>query len=260
MDYQRFITQLPDLYENWGQDSVRPKSDKFQNVLEQVQGLTTANVLQLLNFAVDCLEPKEVYCEVGSFLGSTLIGALLDHPDKKAIAIDNFSQFNEDGDNFKKMSRNIVSFGFQKQINFCTKEFEEFFCKVQRDENGEKIGVYFYDGTHDYRSQLLGLMLAKPFFADQALIIVDDTNWSAVKQANSDFIAAHYQCKPLLELSTPETRHHTFWNGIQVLLWDKNADFALDWETVDKNRNLEFIKAIAQVDAKVDVLHPLSII
>jgi hypothetical protein len=72
MNYQKFIQQLPDLYENWGQVSVAPKSHRFDQALQQVKGMTTANVMQLLNFALDCMEPDEIYCEVGCFQGSTL--------------------------------------------------------------------------------------------------------------------------------------------------------------------------------------------
>jgi hypothetical protein len=37
MDYQKFSETLPDLYYDWGQKSVRPKSNQFQQVLEQVK-------------------------------------------------------------------------------------------------------------------------------------------------------------------------------------------------------------------------------
>jgi hypothetical protein len=45
------------------------------------------------------------------------------------------------------------------------------------------FGVYFYDGSHDYRSQLLGLLLAVPLLARRALLVLDDGNWPAVRQA-----------------------------------------------------------------------------
>jgi hypothetical protein len=96
MDYQRFIEQLPTLYDNWGQESVRPKSNQFQHMLEQVTGITTANAMQLLNFAVDCMESNEIYCEVGC-QGATLIGALFDHPDQMAYGVNNFCKFDTSG-------------------------------------------------------------------------------------------------------------------------------------------------------------------
>lgn len=59
MDYQRFLQQLPTLYQHWGQAEVCPKLDRFQNLLNQVQGMTTVNVIQLLNWAVECMEPDD---------------------------------------------------------------------------------------------------------------------------------------------------------------------------------------------------------
>jgi hypothetical protein len=78
--YDRFLQQLPELYEGWGQAGIQSKTDRFRRLLGQVQGMTSANVLQLLNWAVACLEPGKVYCEVGSCHGATLLGALLGHP------------------------------------------------------------------------------------------------------------------------------------------------------------------------------------
>jgi tRNA G46 methylase TrmB len=97
MDYQKFIKQLPELYNNWGQESLQPKSEQFQQVLDQVQGMTTANIMQLLNFAVACLEPGEIYCEIGCGQGATLIGALLNHPEQVAYAVDNFIDLDVSG-------------------------------------------------------------------------------------------------------------------------------------------------------------------
>ena len=245
MDYQRFIEQLPELYDNWGQSSVSPKSNAFGAVLSQVQGMTTANAIQLLNFAVECMEPDEVYCEVGCFQGATLIGALINHPDCIAYAVDNFSRFDESGENFEILNKNLSKFDLDEQVIFCNQDFEEFFFELKEIQPAPKIGVYLYDGAHDYRSQLLGLLLVRPFLADKALIIVDDSNWSSVQQANCDFMAAHAQFKLLLDLPTPTDGHGTFWNGLHVFSWDVNQTTDYDWSNyVDKYRHQPYIKAI----------------
>ncbi|MUL35554.1 tetratricopeptide repeat protein [Gloeocapsopsis dulcis] len=243
MDYQKFINTLPDLYYDWEQQSVRPKSNHFQQVLEQIKGMTTANVMQLLNFAVECMEPGEVYCEIGCFQGSTLIGALLDHPEIMAYAVDNFSEFDPSGENIEKLTDNLAKFGIEEQVFFCNQDFEEFFFNLKAFDTEDKIGVYLYNGAHDYRSQLMGLLLVKPFLAEQALIIVDDSNWSAVQQANWDFIAAHPQCQMLLNLPTPDDGHNTFWNGIQVLSWDATREENYDFSEIQEQQNKFFIKS-----------------
>ena len=222
MDYKKFLEHLPNLYDNWGQDSVEPKSARFGKVLDQVHGLTNTNVMQLLNFAVACMEPNEIYCEVGTLQGATLIGAMLDRPHCMAYAIDNFSQFDVLGINQEQLMENLNKFGLQEQVIFYNQDFEEFLLELRDFKSRDKIGVYFYDGAHDYRSQLLGLLLIKPFLAEQALIVVDDSNWIAVQQANWDFIAANPECKMELELLTPKKNVQTFSNGLHVLSWDVN--------------------------------------
>jgi predicted O-linked N-acetylglucosamine transferase (SPINDLY family) len=244
MDYQDFIEHLPGLYENWGQDSVQPKSNQFHRVLEQVQGMTTANVMQLLNFAVERMEPGEVYCEVGCFQGATLIGALLNHPEQMAYAVDNFYEFDLSGDNLEKLKYNLAKFALEEKIFFCNQDFEDFFFTLRDLSIKDKIGVYFYDGAHDYRSQMLGLLLVIPFLAEQALIIVDDSNLSAVQQANWDFIATHPQCKLLLDLPTARNGDCTFWNGIQVLSWDIRQDYNYDGSTFKRVRQQSVIQSM----------------
>lgn len=252
MDYQRFKQQLPTLYHHWGDEAVQPKDSQFQAVLQRIQGMTTANVLQLLNVAVACMEPGEVYCEVGCFQGSTLTGALLNHPDRMAYAIDNFSEFDAAHENQPKLMQNLAAFGLDEQVFFCDQDFESFFADLRLLDTTDRIGVYLYDGAHDYRSQLMGLLLAKPFLADRALIIVDDSNWEPVQQANWDFIAAHPQCRLLLDLPTPGNGHPTFWNGLQILSWDVESTDHYDWATLQTASKPAFIQAMSHLSVPLE--------
>ena len=153
MDYQKFLSSLLSLYDNWGQDSVRPKSNQFQQILEQVGGMTTANVMQLLNFAVDCMEADEIYCEVGCFQGANLIAALLEHPNQMAYAVDNFYDFDPAGESFNKLIDNLSTFSLEEQVFVCNQDWEEFLFELKTVETENKISVYFANGVHDYRSQ-----------------------------------------------------------------------------------------------------------
>ena len=38
-----------------------------------------------------------------------------------------------------------------------------------------RVGVWYYDATHDYDSQVQGLRIAEPYLVPGALLIVDDT-------------------------------------------------------------------------------------
>lgn len=247
MDYQKFIEQLPALYENWGQDSIRPKEQRFGEVIAQVPGMTTANIIQLLNFAVDCMEPDEIYCEIGTYQGTTLIGALLDRPGRMAYAVDNFSEFDREGKNQEKLQENLQKFNLENQVCFCNQDFEEFFLELREIEKENKIGVYLYDGAHDYRSQLIGLLLVRPFLAPKSIVIVDDANQRAVQQANWDFIAANPECELLLEMFTPGDGYPTFWNGIQILSWDVEKSHNYPTSTFRARRQERVVKAIYEL-------------
>lgn len=252
MDYERFIQELPNYYENWGEVSVKPKTEQFQSALEVVPGMTTSNVTQLLNFAVACMETDEVYCEIGCFRGATLVGALLSNANKMAYAVDNFSEFDPDGENLAQLEANLKAFGLYEQVCFCEQNFEEFFFFLRETEVSDRFGVYFYDGAHDYRSQLLGLLLAKPFLADKALIIVDDTNALSARQANWDFMASHPQCNLLLDIVTPGNSSPTFWNGVQIMSWDASRTYNYGWETFQKLREPLLIEGIYELQFVVE--------
>jgi protein O-GlcNAc transferase len=218
VDPQRFAQDLPGHYADWGLPSVRPRSDRFNEVLGRVRGMTAPSVLQMLHAAVGRLEPGECYCEVGCFQGATLVGALLGQPGRVAHAADNFSEFDPGGVNHAALTANLAAFDLDKQVRFHNLDGEDFLVGMRTA--GVKVGVYFYDGAHDYRSQLMGLLLAVPLLAERALLVVDDTNWPAPRQATWDFLAARPEARLLFDLPTPGNCHSTFWNGIMVLGWD----------------------------------------
>ena len=241
MDYQRFVEQLPSLYIDWEKPSVQPKTDRFQIILNQLYSMPTANVLQLLNFAVECMEPDEVYCEVGCGQGATLIGALLDHPTGMAYAIDQVSETDPEGINLAKLTENLSAFDLEDQVYFFDQDFESFFAEMQMMETSDKIGLYFYNSTHDYRSQLMGLLQVRSFLADRALIVVSDSHYSAVQQASWDFIATHPQCQHVLELPAQG------WNHIHILSWDINRSQNYDWHIIQQQHHPALIQAMHQL-------------
>jgi protein O-GlcNAc transferase len=236
MNLTPFLQNLTQQYQHWDTEQVQPRHPDFEQILAAVPGMTTANVQQLLNGAVAGLGEDEIYCEIGTYLGSTLIGALWQHPQVMAYAVDNFAEYNPDGSNYAQLAGNLERFGLEDQVYFFDQDFEDFFSDLRQLEDPPKIGVYFYDGAHDYRSTLMGLLLVTPFLADEALIILDDYNWQSVRQAAWDFIASHPQCQSLLELPTPIARYPTFWNGIQVMAWNRNQPQRVDPEVLRQKR------------------------
>ena len=247
MEYQRFIEQLPSFYDNWGKESMCPKSNQFESVLKQVKGMTSANVMQLLNFAMKCMEPNEVYCEVGCFQGASLIGAMLGHPDKMAYAVDDFSEFESFEYSFKKLIENLHNFELDEQVIFCEQDFEQFFFELKESQLSPKFGIYFYDGYPDYRSQLMGLLLVKPFLADCSIIVLNNCKWEAAHQASLDFIATHDQSRLLLDLTTSQDDNFLVENGLQIIAWDVNCTNQSDWSSSQKLRQHNLIWSIYEL-------------
>lgn len=233
MDYQTLIEQLPELYENWGQDSVYPKSDQFQKVLDKIQGMTTANVMQLLNFAVEFLEPGEIYLEVGCCQGATLIGVLLNHPELVAYGVGNFVEWDFDG-NLQKFYKNLNLFAIEIRVIFYNQLFEDLFLELREVDLEDKIGIYFYNSSSDYRSQLLSLTLVEPFLADKAVIIIASTD-EATSQAILDFMATHRHCKLFCNL------------GVYILVWDVNKVHNYEADFFISRRNHLLIQSIKGV-------------
>jgi predicted O-linked N-acetylglucosamine transferase (SPINDLY family) len=245
MNYQGFIEQLPNFYDNWSEDSLHPISKQFEPIIKQVKGITSSHVMQLLNFAVSCLEPNEVYCEIGCFQGRSLIGALLGHPEQIAYTVDNFSELDAFGDSFDKFLTNLSNFNLEEQVIVCKQDVEEFFFDLRASQSEEKIGLYFYDGAQDYRSRLMGLLLVKPFLAEQSLIVLTNCHWDATYQASLDFITTHPQSQLLLDFSTPDSL--TIWNGLQVISWDVTTNRETDWLSFQTARKPAWINAVYEL-------------
>lgn len=246
MDYQVFLAQLPELYSEWWQETVTPKSEAFQAIVNTLSGDTSCNILQLLNSAVDYLEADEVYCEVGPVQGATLVGALLNHPDCVAWAIGDFGSEEDPEIAFETLVHQLEQFGLADQVILHSQTVDSFFYELRSLDLSEKIGVYYYRGPSDYRSQLLSLALAKEFLADQALIIVNNSNYEGVQQAVIDFILLNPACHSLLKLKTRANKHPSFYNGIHILGWDRHNEKPLEFAEIERQQQKYFLKYIQQ--------------
>ena len=223
MDIQRFSQHLASFYLDWNKPSVQPKSSQFKAVLEQISAKTTAQVMQLLDFAVSCLEEDEVYLEIGCAegKGGNLIGALLNHPEQLAYGLSSFSY--TDQSSVEYLLTNLSTFNLEDQVLFYEQDWEDFFLELREIELEEKIGIYFYNSSHSYRSYIMGLLLVQPFLADQALIIINSNdNQETRKKAILDFINTYSECQLLINFSALPADVSELWNNIQILSWNNS--------------------------------------
>jgi hypothetical protein len=195
-------------------------------------GLKTVAVLRRL-LGLFASDDEACYLEVGVYRGLTLLSVAGAFPSMPCFGIDNFSLLDPDGVNLKIVEDGVRELGIQN-ATLINEDVEAAFGTLDRHLEGRRIAVYFYDGAHDYRSQLMGLMLALPHLHARAVIVIDDCNYDFVRQSTRDFLLAYSDFKMVFEGYSPahpanldaETRetHAAGWlNGVNILVRDPDG-------------------------------------
>ena len=213
MDSDRFLRELPDLFDDFPR-SEHPRDRRFAPILEQVENLAAENVLALLNLAASCLGPDEAYIEVGVLHGASLIATTLGNEDKRIIGIDNFTL--REG-SAAKVVENFGRFRLPKPELL---EGDVFELVPGGALDGTRVGVWYYDASHEYEAQIEGLQIAEPHLVPGALIIVDDTDWERVDRAMNDYVTAEPRARRIVTLDGKDRGSPQWWEGMQVLVWD----------------------------------------
>lgn len=195
-----------------------PKRRIFRKMRKQLDGMTSENVMMLLGVAARCLNKKHTYLEVGCFRGCTACAAMSQVRGKRFVFVDNFSEFNDNGKNRETLLKNLKHHCHGNHYRF----FEQDFAKVIEDEDFKRavgtIGVYLYDGAHDYTSQIQGLLMPYHFLAKGALVIVDDINMDAARKADDELIKGG-MFNLIYRFRTPRNGYTKgWWNGVDVLV------------------------------------------
>lgn len=191
-------------------------------------------------------EQHACYLEVGVFRGLTLLSTAKALGREAAYGIDDFSQFDHERKNLSIVERRIQRLGVEN-VHIINMDYEDALGNLNEYIDDRKVGVYFVDGPHDYRSQLMCLELAKPFLADNAVIVVDDSNYQHVRQATRDFLIINPQFKLLFEAYTechPNNMSKQkrlqakdgWWNGVNVILHDSENRVAPMYPPTQRNR------------------------
>jgi hypothetical protein len=217
--------------------------------LAGISGLKTVGLLQRLQrlFAADA---QACYLEIGVFQGLTLVSAALAAPAMPCFGVDNFRILDPDEKNLSIVKERIAAFaaGNARLLNM---DFESVLESLDRHIGARKIAVYFVDGPHDYRSQLVCLLLAKKFLHERAVIVIDDANYADVRFATRDFLLGHAEFKMAFEAYTPDHPAHLdepakaeaeagWLNGVNVLVTDPDGHLPPMLPEVPADRTLYF--------------------
>ena len=195
------LTRLPD-------DGARLR--RLLRPLCLIPRMSTFAIAAVINRAVSLMSPAAAFVNVGVWNGFTFLAGMAGNAGRRCVGVDDFSEFGGPRgaflDRFERRRAPVHE--------FHAMDYRAYFA--ERHEG--PIGVYLYDGEHGYENQLRGLETAERFFAPGCVIVVDDTNLPAPRQATLDFVAARPNAYRLLcDRRTAGNGHPTFWNGLLVL-------------------------------------------
>jgi Methyltransferase domain len=222
------MAHLADFQQLLRQTEASPKVI-FEN--EVLSGFSGRRMIAALQGFAQLLDPAQFcYLEVGVFQGLTLLSVAGANPEVACFGIDNFQAHDPEKKNLNIFNQRREKLGLAN-AHLLNLDYEDALENLGQHLGRRKIGVYFIDGPHDYRSQLMCLLLAMPHLASNAIIVVDDSNYLQVRQANRDFLVAHPAYKLLFEAYTPRhpnnmTPEQTaaarqgWWDGVNILVRD----------------------------------------
>jgi predicted O-methyltransferase YrrM len=236
--------------------------------LDFLTGYSGRSLLSLLQRSVSLCKSDEIYCEIGVFQGLSLISVAAENPEIPCVGIDNFAYFDPDGTN-KQIVLECAKRAGTKNVDLIDLDYEDALERMGEYLQGRKIGVFFVDGPHDYRSQLMCLLLAKPHLSDDAIIVVDDSNYNHVRQANRDFIVTHPEFRLIFEEYThkhPDNMTSVerakaeagWWNGVNVLVRDRSGEIPHTEPPTERDRtifeNEHMVHSMRYSDAVIEAL------
>ena len=225
MNIRAWADSLPKHFFAWGSVNAYPRNaERFCAVMDSVQGMTTPSNMLMLNLAVQCMKPGEIYLEVGTWRGATLIGALLDNKKATGFAIDNDTMNDHDGDDRSSQDvwrENLERFGLAHQAFYIDGSVPEVWSRPGLAHN--PVGVYFFDGDKSTPEAAYdGLAGVLPFLADEALILIDDANEMNIALAAAKLERENpKQLMRLLWLPTPGNCWTCFWDGVMALAFKR---------------------------------------
>lgn len=214
-----------------------------------LSGLSGTKIISLIrNLAEKIVNHDTTYLEVGVYRGLTLLSAAASVPEYEVFGIDNFAFFDSEGKNLAIIKERMRKLGI-KNARIINKDYEDALENLNAFTGGKKAGIYFIDGPHDYRSQLMCLLLVKPWLSDDAVIIIDDCNYLHVRQANMDFLKTNPEFKLVFQTYTkahpsnlsPDERKEAesgWWNGINVIVRDRENIFKPFFPPTMKDKTL----------------------
>jgi Methyltransferase domain len=165
-----------------------------------LEGMSGRNYRHFINNLIGSL-PDARYLEVGCWAGSTACAAM-DGNKVTMLCIDNWTEFGGPKDvffaNIEATRTPNVQFAFLES-DFRHVDFRQV----------NKYNCYLFDGPHERKDQYDGLMLALPALDEEFVFLVDDWNWTPVREGTMEAIeTAGLKVKTSIELRTTQDNSH----------------------------------------------------
>jgi hypothetical protein len=219
---ERFATELPGLFDDFPR-SEHPRGRRFDDLVDGLPNLATENTLAVVNLAASLLEPGESYVEAGTYMGASLIAASRGNDGADLVAIDRF-QFGPmevDGRKLPAASRDALEANLDRyDVTATILEGDALEQLWSGALDGRTVGAFYYDAAHDYEAQLESLRVIEPFLAEQALLIVDDSDWTDVRRAIDEYLAGQPNARELVTIEGEDGGQPWWWSGMSVLAWN----------------------------------------
>lgn len=145
---------------------------KLPDWIRYMDGMSGKKYRYFINNLV-AATPDARYLEIGSHAGSTACSALYGNK-LRATCIDNWSEFGGPKDQFMSNIDQVLTDDIDFQ--FIEKDFRA----VDYGSIG-KYNIYMFDGPHLQQDQYDGIDLVKDALDDLYVLIVDDYNWSIIR-------------------------------------------------------------------------------
>ena len=227
MNLAAFLEGLPRRYYAWGSVAPQPlRIREHSALLSIVRGMTAPGNLELLAWAVACLEEGECYLETGTWHGATLIGAIGPNHGAQGWAIDDMSMTGHDAGDVSPMQQwhhNTRAFGLQDRALYINGTVPAAYAGLV---GIPPVGVFLFDGDKSTEEAAWeGIEGALPLLARRALIVLDDSNTPQIRQAAWRLTRAYpSNCAVVLDIPTPANCYPTFWDGVMCIAWEGDAD------------------------------------
>ncbi len=186
------------------------------------------------------------YLEVGVFQGLTLLSVANSCSSSSCYGIDNFAFFDPGSKNLGIVQDRINKLKLSN-AHIINQDYEDALENLHRHIGNKKVGVYFIDGPHDYRSQLMCLELILPYLHEEAVIVIDDCNYRHVRQANRDFLITHpgfklvfesyAKCHPCnMTAAEEKVARENWWDGVNIIVRDPHQVLASMYPPTERSR------------------------